>query len=60
MRKLAFLAIAMLLAVSAAATKVTAPTILAAASPAPVTISIQELHHQVDTSSLAVLDIAGP
>ena len=61
MQKLAFfLAMAMLLVASAAATKLTTTVTLAAAPPQPVTISIQGLHRQVDTSSLSAPDIVGP
>ena len=63
MKRLAFLSMAvmaLLLAASAAATKLTAPATLAAASPQPATIWIQELHRQVDASSLSAPEIVGP
>jgi hypothetical protein len=62
MKKLAFLAMAMLLAVTsaAAAIKLASSTTPTVATAHPVTISIQEMHRQVDMRSLAVAEIPSP
>jgi hypothetical protein len=58
MRKVALLAaVALLTALTAAAaSKSPLFAALATATPEPVTISIQELHRQVDAASLPVID----
>lgn len=62
MRKLALLAAAILVAMSAAAAAVmsNAPAKRAATAPQPVTISPLEIDRQVDTGSLQMQQFLGP
>lgn len=62
MKKLAFLTAALILTAVGAASTITslATATRATASLQPVTISIQALHRNVDTSSLPVPEIVGP
>ena len=62
MKKLALLIAAILIAAvgAASAMKSLAPAKRATASLQPLTISIQELHRQMDASSLASPEIVGP
>ena len=62
MKKLALLIAVMLVAAAGAASAINShvPAMRATASLEPVTISIQDLHRQVDTSSLSVPEIVGP
>ena len=62
MKKLAILTVAMFLTAAGAASAIKshAPAMLATASLQPATISIQDLHRQVDTSSLSAPEIVGP
>jgi hypothetical protein len=62
MKKLALLIAVMLIAAVGAGSTVgsLAPAKQASASLTPITISIQKMHRQLDTSSLATAEIVGP